>query len=131
MTQGRHDAVTSREPNPDNWLETAVVLLIPYLDNPQGCENDLAKVKMLVDCEKVLLSHVWDNASRLLDDPDFRRRARAVEGAFMAHPDLSDPQGCENDLAKVKIPKPDVILNPATGRQRSAERHEARYQTSG
>ena len=89
VTRGRHDAVTSWEPNPDNWLETAVVLLIPYLDNPQGCENDLAKVKMLVDCEKVVLSHVWGNASRLLDDPAFRRRARAVESAFMAHPDLS------------------------------------------
>jgi hypothetical protein len=89
VTRGEHTAVTHWKPNPDNWVETAAVLLVPFLNDPQGCESDLAQVALLVETGRVTLSDVWSRASRLLDDPDFRRRARAVEGAFMAHPDLS------------------------------------------
>jgi hypothetical protein len=89
LVRGEHSAVTHWTPNPDNWVETAAVLLVPFLSDPQGCESDLAKISLLVETGRVTLSDVWSRASRLLDDPDFRRRARAVEGAFMAHPDLS------------------------------------------
>jgi len=44
------------------------------------------KFTALVDAGKVLLSHLWEKASTLLADPDFRRRVRVVENAFMAHP---------------------------------------------
>jgi hypothetical protein len=89
IARGDRAAITWWDPDPEHWVESAAVLFVPFLDDPKGCEGDLAKVRLLVDAGKVLLSDVWTKASRLLDDPDFRRRARAVEGAFMSHPDLS------------------------------------------
>jgi hypothetical protein len=89
IARGDRGAITWWDPDPEHWVESAAVLLIPFLDNPEGCESDMAKVTLMVETGRVTLSNVWSRASRLLDDPDFRRRARALEGAFMAHPDLS------------------------------------------
>ena len=76
LARGSHGAITWWTPDPDDWAETAVVLLIPFLDNPKGCGNEMMKVRHLVDAGKVLLSHVWTKASLLLADPQFRRRVR-------------------------------------------------------
>lgn len=66
-------------------FDAALIALVPFLDNDTGCKGDLSKVTELGEAGLELLP-VWEAAHRLLENPEFRRRVRAVEGALMEHP---------------------------------------------
>jgi hypothetical protein len=91
---GGYHGVTflSKTPPPgeprDLALKMAVITLLPAIDDPTGfgCSEDLEQVDLLIRLSGVPLSEVWGQATALLDDPDFRREARAVENALYSRP---------------------------------------------
>jgi hypothetical protein len=91
----KHGGVTSSFPDEGGGhdiarlgVEAGIITIVPFLNCAEGAADDLRVVEGLV-LAGVPLSAIWSEASMLLEDPTFRRRARAVEFALYEHTLLS------------------------------------------
>ena len=64
---------------PRTCAGTRGILAVPMLIDPQGCEDDLAKLDQVVRAG-TRLSRIWDKAHELLLNPFFIARRHAIEG---------------------------------------------------
>jgi hypothetical protein len=79
-----------RPPGGDVSLQVhqlAVILIVPMLLDSEGCSDDLSKVDSIVRAG-TRLSAVLDTATRLIDEPNFARRRRAIESRLLVQPTL-------------------------------------------
>jgi hypothetical protein len=90
----RHNGLTTYIPDvPDGDLkryaiESGVICLAPFFEDPVGCAYDLAILDGLL-AAGVSLSKVWEATAKLVSDPEYRRKVRVLESALWAHPVLS------------------------------------------
>ena len=82
----RHNGLTTYAPDvPDGDLkryaiESGVICLAPFFEDPAGCAHDLAILDGLL-AAGVSLSRVWEETAALVSDSEYRRKVRLVESA--------------------------------------------------
>jgi len=92
--RGRGHGLTTYDPvlvNGDlkrRAVESGVITLAPFFEDPVGCAYDLAILDGLL-AAGVSLSKVWEETAALVSDPTFRRKVRVVESALWGHPHLT------------------------------------------
>ena len=69
-------------------VESGVITLAPFFEDPVGCAYDLTMLDGLL-VAGVSLSRVWEETAALVSDPEYRRKVRVVESALWGHPYLT------------------------------------------
>jgi len=93
VLRGRHWGMSLSSPRKDGVaaeraLDAAVVLLAPFFEDPTGCEDDLRDVDGLIEYG-VSLTAAWHAAAKLVANPEYRRKVRAIEAVLYKHTILS------------------------------------------